>query len=221
MIAVRRHTGVNGISLRGGRAVGVSRVGSLERWSGLGRTTGTKPQEAKLGDYFRVSRGQVTGGNGLWIVNGESGVPSRFLMPTITRAKELIAVGPVLASLSGLKTVADLPKELDDLDQSDRAAVERFLRCVKSAGGANSYIAQHRSPWWSVRLLPPAPILCTYMARRAPAFVLNAAGARHLNIAHGLYPRMEVDANTLDAVVRWLRKNVGTDGGRTEGFKRA
>jgi adenine-specific DNA-methyltransferase len=40
-----------------------------------------------------------------------------------------------------------------------------------------------------VRLRPPAPILATYMARRPPAFVHNLAGARHVNIDHGLYPR--------------------------------
>ena len=52
------------------------------------------------------------------------------------------------------------------------------------------------------------------MARRAPAFVLNRACVRHINIAHGFYPLGEIDEQTLAALVRWLRVNVGTDGGR-------
>ena len=39
-----------------------------------------------------------------------------------------------------------------------------------------SFIATHRRAWWSVGLRAPPPILCTYMARRAPAFVRNRAG---------------------------------------------
>jgi hypothetical protein len=53
------------------------------------------------------------------------------------------------------------------------------------------------------------------MARRTPAFVRNLCGARHINIAHGLYPRENLPATTLDALADWLRKNVVTDDGRT------
>jgi len=53
------------------------------------------------------------------------------------------------------------------------------------------------------------------MARRAPVFVLNKAGARHINIAHGLYPRVPMDEATLGAVVRWLNNFVSVRDGRT------
>ena len=65
----------------------------------------------------------------------------------------------------------------------------RFLRAAVAAGAADGYVARHRTPWWRVRLAEPPPILASYMARRPPAFVRNLAGARFLNIAHGLYPR--------------------------------
>ena len=64
-------------------------------------------------------------------------------------------------------------------------------------------------------LRPPAPILCTYMARRPPAFVRNRCGARHLNIAHGLYPRETLPPAVLDSLAAWLRNNVGVAAGRT------
>jgi hypothetical protein len=53
------------------------------------------------------------------------------------------------------------------------------------------------------------------MARRAPAFVLNKAGARHINVAHGLYPRVSMDESTKSALVSFLQVNVSQRSGRT------
>ena len=64
-------------------------------------------------------------------------------------------------------------------------------------------------------LRSPAPILATYMARRPPAFTRNAAGARHINIAHGLYPRVELPEPVVARLVESLRRTVSVDDGRT------
>jgi hypothetical protein len=53
------------------------------------------------------------------------------------------------------------------------------------------------------------------MARRTPAFVRNLAGARHLNIAHGLYPRVPLPPARLDALAAYLRASVSLGQGRT------
>jgi hypothetical protein len=53
------------------------------------------------------------------------------------------------------------------------------------------------------------------MARRAPAFVRNLAEARHINIAHGLYPREEFSAAVLEGVVKYLSGNISVAAGRT------
>ena len=74
-----------------------------------------------------------------------------------------------------------------------RGAIERFLRIAKKDGAHAGYIASHRKAWWAVGLRRPAPILATYMARRAPVFTRNLALARHINVAHGLYPREVMD----------------------------
>jgi len=66
-----------------------------------------------------------------------------------------------------------------------------------------------------VRLRAPAPILASYMARRPPAFVRNLAGARHVNIAHGLYPRERLSASALDGLAAFLRRSVSQAQGRT------
>jgi hypothetical protein len=53
------------------------------------------------------------------------------------------------------------------------------------------------------------------MARRPPAFVRNLAGARHVNIAHGLYPREPLPPAALDGLAAYLRRSVTRGQGRT------
>jgi hypothetical protein len=53
------------------------------------------------------------------------------------------------------------------------------------------------------------------MARRPPAFVRNLCGARHINIAHGLYPREPLSDAALAALTSWLRGHVTQSSGRT------
>lgn len=170
----------------------------------------------ELGELFRVHRGQVTGANDIWIAGDHArGLPDRIKFPAVTKAKDLIQAGAHLQSAEVLRRVIDLPAELDDFTKEERRAIKTFLSWAKTQGADQSYIAQHRKAWWSVGLKAPAPILCTYMARRPPQFTLNACDARHINIAHGLYPREPLDADTLASLVAWLNKNVNTENGRT------
>ena len=90
-----------------------------------------------------------------------------------------------------------------------------FLRRAKREGAASGYIAKHRRAWWTVGLREAAPILATYMARRPPAFVRNLADARHINIAHGIYPREPMTAQVLDQLSEALRSSVTVAQGRT------
>lgn len=203
--------------LEGGRAVSWSKLRQAPRWSVWVRgAPRPAPGTIELGELCRVHRGQVTGGNRIWIAGEQArGLPEAFLKPTITRAEELIRAEPLLEECGPLARVVDLPASLAALDRAERAAVEQFLAWAKEAGAADGYIARHRSPWWAVRLAPPAPIVCTYMARRVPAFVRNRAGARLLNIAHGIYPRETLSEEDLLRLVAALRGSVRRDQGRT------
>ncbi len=204
-------------NLDGGKEVPASHLRRATRWSPLTRPAPSVPAHfVELGELCRVHRGQVTGRNAAWIAGGYRGeLPRRCLLPTVTKARELFNAGNCLASLETLRRVIDLPLELDELDGDERRQVERFLHWARAFGANASYVASHRRAWWAVQLKPPAPILCTYMARRPPAFVRNPLGARHLNIAHGLYPRDALPPQTLDALARWLRQNVQQGSGRT------
>ena len=205
-------------NLREGRPVSWARLDETRRWSSLLRPETTRPVNGRtsLGELCRVHRGQVTGCNAVWIVGEYRGAfPEAVAVPAVTKARELFQATPRLASVAGLRRVIDLPADLDELGADDYAQVRRFLEWAKLRGANRSYVARHRRAWWAVALRPPAPILCTYMARRAPAFVRNPCGARHLNIAHGLYPRDPLPESVLDALRAWLEDNVCVSSGRT------
>ncbi len=158
----------------------------------------------------------MTGLNAVWIAGPPSaGLPESVLVPTVTKARELFAAGSVLIDASPLRRVIDLPVDLDRLGPLERQAVDRFLRYARRAGASRGYVARARQAWWAVRLHEPAPILATYMARRPPAFVRNLVSARHLNIAHGLYPREPLSDEELDALSAYLGRAVSTTSGRT------
>ncbi|HVX19225.1 MAG TPA: hypothetical protein VHA73_14440, partial [Acidimicrobiales bacterium] len=204
-------------ALEGGRTVSRERLQEAPRWTLLMSAAKKVPEGyVELGELCRVHRGAVTGANRVWI-NGaaEHVLPEQVLQPSVTKARELFSAGASIATADQLRRVADLPEDLDVLDAEDRALVDRFLKWAKKQGTDKGYIASHRKAWWSVGLRAPAPILATYMARRPPTFVRNLAEARHINIAHGLYPRQAMDSDVLDRLAESLRGAVTQSQGRT------
>jgi hypothetical protein len=207
--------------LSGGRPVSRDTLAGARRWGPLARGSARSAArlpagQVELGEICRVHRGQVTGANAVWIrAPDEAGLPGRFAFPAVTRARELFGAAGELSATGALRVVIDLPAELDALPGPERELVAAFVASAARAGGADSYIARHRRPWWRVRLAEPAPILASYMARRPPAFVRNVAGVRHLNIAHGLYPREPLPGALLDRLAAHLRGSVTLGQGRT------
>ncbi|MCB0135419.1 MAG: methyltransferase [Caldilineaceae bacterium] len=188
-----------------------------QRWSVLSQPRAARPAGfVELGELCRVHRGQVTGANKVWVTRaGHVDLPDEVLFSTITRAQELFQSGGILHEVHHLKLVIDLPATFEHFTAPDQQRIQRFLRLAVTRGADQGYIAQHRKPWWSVRLHAPAPILATYMARRPPLFVYNAAQARHINIAHGLYPRDALPDDVLRTLAKFLSRSASLDGGRT------
>lgn len=204
-------------ALEGGRPVSRERLAEAKRWTPLIRVTPKLPEGwIELGELCRVHRGAVTGANDVWVTRAdETDLPPEVLFPSVTRARELFAAGAALADVDHLRCVIDLPADLDVFDAGTRKIVDKFLRQAKKEGVADGYIARTRRAWWKVGLRQPAPILATYMARRPPTFVRNPADARHINIAHGLYPRQPMDDAILDKLALSLRSSVVVGQGRT------
>jgi adenine-specific DNA-methyltransferase len=203
--------------LADGRPVAREALRAARRWTPLTRTPSPVPEGyVELGEICRVHRGAVTGSNATWVVRpGEADLPEAVLFAAVTRAREIFDAGAALGRADHLRLVVDLPPELDGFEGADLRRVRRFLTRARRNGAHRGYIATARRSWWSVGLRAPAPVLATYMARRPPAFTLNLAGARHINIAHGLYPRVELPAAALERLVAALRRTVTLEGGRT------
>jgi SAM-dependent methyltransferase len=201
----------------GGLRIGHERLATERRWSQLKKATAKVPQGfVELGEICRVHRGQVTGANAVWIAGPHSReLPPSVLYSSVTRAKEIFSAGGILADASRLRSVIDLPADLEMLDPATRRAVDRFLKFAHGQKADSAYIALHRKPWWSVRLKPAPPILATYMGRRPPEFALSRAAARHINIAHGLYPVATLSERAMQTLVAFLRTNISQGGGRT------
>jgi hypothetical protein len=200
-----------------GRPVHRDRFTPGSRWSHLTRAARQVPSDfVELGEICRVHRGSVTVANKVWIAGQHStGLPSSILFPSVTRAKELFEADGVLEDTRHLRTVIDIPPDLDVFNGEDRKAIDRFLKTARTRGADQSYVARHRKAWWSVGLRKPPPLMATYMARRPPAFVRNRAQARYINIAHGLYPREPLPESTLVNLAAFLARSTCTTQGRT------
>ncbi len=217
-IGVRRVAALTELgALETERQVRRERLESAPRWTPLTRAV-TERREGfvELGELCRVHRGQVTGANRVWIAGLHGAdLPDAVLFRAVTRARELFATSGVLEDGSALRQVIDLPVDLGVFIGEERRLIERFLRLARSLGADQGFIARHRKAWWSVGLREPAPILATYMARRPPVFVRNLAAARHINIAHGLYPREPLGEPALRALAAFLSRSAMVAEGRT------
>lgn len=187
------------------------------RWSHLSRSVRRGPEGyIELGELCRVHRGQVTGANKVWTEGPHSAkLPESVFFRTVTRARELFEASGHLANDSMLRRIVDLPEDLSVFSATDRRAIDGFLATARRLGVHLGYVASKRRAWWSVGLRTPAPILATYMARRPPAFVRNVVNARHINIAHGLYPREPLAEAILVRLTKYLATCTSTEDGRT------
>ena len=201
----------------GGRLLRRERLETAARWTPLTRIQRKTPEGfIELGELCRVHRGQVTGFNRVWIAGDHSkALPTSVLYASVTKGLELFRAVGVLRDATKLRRVIDLPVDLDAISDESRRAIDTFLKFAKRMGAHKGYVARNRKSWWSVGLREPAPILASYMARRPPAFVRNLANARHINIAHGLYPREPLSEAALETLQGYLSKSVGISEGRT------
>jgi len=206
------------LDLTGGHLANKNIARTERSWSILlrNRPVVHNEQFIDLGTLFKVSRGQVTGKNNVWVTaDNRFGIPERFLVPTITDASEIIQAAGRIADLNGLRKVIALPSNLETLDENEQWPIQEFLDWARTENADRGWIAEHRKPWWRVDMSKPAPqIVVTYMGRRPPVFAVNTAGARIINVAHGLYPRMPLEQDLVEQLVAWLNMNVSQDAGR-------
>ena len=200
--------------LSGGHELDRGFLIAASRWSPLfgARPTLDPRAVVRLRDLARVHRGQVSGANHFFVLTREQarerGV-EQWCMPAITSAEEILDSGGVVLDTPERKLLLAVPP---DIDRTAHPALDRYLRRGERRIGdkeavRKGYVASRRSPWWNLGSLRPPPIVASYMARRAPVFALNPDGLVLLNVAHGVWPTLDLSESQLAALVAHLNAN--------------
>lgn len=190
------------------------------RWSAHCQASGpASPVGIEVGELFRVTRGQVTGANDVYVLAADQRLlPASLVRPSVTRAREIID-GQVLTreGAAGLRNVVDLPTDLDALDTEARRAALAFIERARAAGAHAGYVARSRKPWYAVAMRAPPLAFVSYMGRRPPVFAANPFAVSYINIAHGLYPRQALTPASVAAVLAHLNCSTDVRSGRVYG----
>lgn len=197
--------------LEGGKLVPATKMAQEKRWSHLFKERQRDAHDGHvLGNFARVHRGFVTGGNEFFLMTGDEAAQrglSAWVKPAITSASEILASHGVIRDSQSLRVVLVLPA---DFDRSAHPEVDAYLKHGEATGVDKRYITTHRKPWWRVGVGRPAPIVASYMARQAPKFALNPDGLALLNIGHGIFPNELMTDKQVKALAEAL--NAGRDG---------
>ena len=225
-VEARQHGGdatlgtISGKCLHDVRRVPLTQLRESQRWSAHCQVVApVAALGVEVGELFRVTRGQVTGANNVFVLPADQQLlPRTLVRPAVTRAREIIE-GQVLTreGAAGLRHVVDLPADLDALGDEMRHAALAFVDRARAASADAGYVARTRKPWYRVamRLAPIAFV--SYMGRRPPVFAANPFAVSYINIAHGLYPRQALTPASLSAVLAHLNASTDLRSGRVYG----
>lgn len=192
-------------TLERGKKVSTATLRAEARWSYHFRENGAAAHTGRsLRDIARVHRGFATGANSYFIMPRAQAVQlgiDAWCRPAITMASEILSSDGEIRDNPERRVVLDLPA---DFDRSANPAVDAYLVQGERDQLDQRYIPSHRKPWFRIGLGKPAPIVVSYMARQAPRFALNPDGLALLNIGHGVFPREDLTAAQLRALVDGL-----------------
>jgi len=179
--------------------------------------TGKGRESWRIGDYFEIRRGVVTGDNTFFVLSedkvAEKKIPSCFLRPILPSPRNL-PVDHVTSDKDGLPTNAERRflldcsgKKLDDLPQS----VREYLASGEKTTACKNLCAS-RDVWYDQEKRSPTPFLCSYMGRGSNGsppvrFVLNDSQAIVSNSFLMMYPKSGLmkllDADSSLAEIVW------------------
>jgi hypothetical protein len=181
-----------------------------------------RPPGRPLPEFARVRRGVATGCKPFYVISEETrrdhGLRVRDLRPCVATPKVVPHLELTTEILQQLP--ATTPRWLLNTrdPQADRRedALGAYLRLGRDQGADESYLAQHRRPWWGLEQRGSCPILFTYMNKHNPRFIRNRAGAIALNNFLIIEPHDNVDPDAL-----WRALNRRAFIGQLEHFRRA
>jgi hypothetical protein len=163
---------------------------------GGGRWTRPPPSGPRLGALFRARRGVATGANDFFVLAPARAralrLPERVLRPCVAGPRDLA------------------PRRLLTVGRGEPGrALRAYLAEGEAAGLHRRYLCRSRDPWYRIEEIEPAPLLVGYMARGGVRVFGNRAGAIHLNLLHGIYPRPGTPARAVARLRRYLESPAG------------
>ena len=191
----------------------------MQKWShALAGVTRVESAElVPLGSYAAVHRGVVTGNNRFWVRSPEElqGIPETLTVPIVSHAREITGTCAAQEDPSSLARLIVLPADLDALEGEEATAARGIVDDAMERGIPEGYVASRRRPWWHIAVPEPPALMMTYMARRAPTFVVNRQGLPMLNVVHGIYPKVALSQRGLARLAEYLNASVSAEEGRT------
>jgi adenine-specific DNA-methyltransferase len=172
-------------------------------------TENSRPTYIPLSQICDVHRGIATGANSFFVMTVEQADVrglTAWVKPVITGADEVFeAEGGVVRRSQTTRVLLCPPKDID-LNDVSLSSLREYLQAGEHSRFHRRYLCTHRKPWWYLGNPAPAPIVSTYMARRSPGFALNPDKMLSLNVVHGIYPRVSLSSDALEALVQHLNK---------------
>lgn len=151
----------------------------------------SRPAVARIGDFFKCSRGIATGANEYFCLRAseirEHGLSTKDFDRCVTRAADLSGW---FVDTSDFLSLVKAEKRCYLLNPSSiHPAMELYLARGKSSGVQQRHLPSKRPVWYLPERRKQPSILVPVFSRRQPRFILNSAGVSSLTCFHGLYAK--------------------------------
>lgn len=189
-------------------------IADSQKWTNLFENGIVQTNETeKLGDYFIVKRGVVTGDNNFFIVDDNKieqyGIDKKFLYPILPSPRYI--KGDVIEATGELPDI-ERQEYLFSCNLSESILKQQYpgtwsyIQEGERQGVRDGYICSRRTPWYSCEERPPASIIVPYMGRsdtnkRMFRFILNKSKAITTNVYLLLYPKPQYARSLRDLTI--------------------
>jgi adenine-specific DNA methylase len=152
------------------------------------------PALEPLSNIASVQRGIATGSNDYFCLTqadvNEWELDEEYLTPIVRNASKVTALDYTETDWEHQRAAGEQAWLLYSVDgwkpELDRTNIRQYLDHGREIDADESYLARHRTPWYTVDRRAPPDILFRYMSRSDGRFVYNRAGVRNLNNLHGV-----------------------------------